>query len=174
MDGYNQTSCPECGVEFALRTAFEDMLRRSGKGFYCPNGHSLKFGASEADRLRRERDLLKQQMARLEEEKQIAWNTANAQVARAKAAEQEAKRLRARVGHGVCPCCNRTFRDLADHMKTKHPDMTVESEAEPPKPENPAGRKKRSVSPLTRQRMREAARARWQAKKAAGADAGSD
>ena len=31
-------------------------------------------------------------------------------------------RVKRRVGNGVCPCCNRTFKNLADHMTTKHPD----------------------------------------------------
>lgn len=31
-------------------------------------------------------------------------------------------RTKKRGGHGVCPCCNRTFQQLARHMKSKHPD----------------------------------------------------
>ncbi len=27
-----------------------------------------------------------------------------------------------RVNKGVCPCCNRTFVNLANHMKTTHPE----------------------------------------------------
>jgi hypothetical protein len=30
-------------------------------------------------------------------------------------------RLKKRVAAGVCPCCNRTFQDLAKHMKGQHP-----------------------------------------------------
>jgi hypothetical protein len=26
------------------------------------------------------------------------------------------------VANGVCPCCNRTFQNLARHMAGKHPD----------------------------------------------------
>jgi chemotaxis response regulator CheB len=28
-----------------------------------------------------------------------------------------------RVANGVCPCCNRTFKQLARHMKAKHPEF---------------------------------------------------
>ena len=35
---------------------------------------------------------------------------------------KELHSVKARVAHGVCPCCNRTFKQLARHMKTKHPD----------------------------------------------------
>lgn len=27
-----------------------------------------------------------------------------------------------RVSAGTCPCCNRSFKQLAAHMKNKHPD----------------------------------------------------
>lgn len=26
-------------------------------------------------------------------------------------------------GAGMCPCCRRTFKQLAEHMKSKHPDF---------------------------------------------------
>lgn len=31
-------------------------------------------------------------------------------------------RTKKRVGNGVCPCCNRTFQQLARHMEAKHPE----------------------------------------------------
>lgn len=31
-----------------------------------------------------------------------------------------------RVGAGVCPCCKRTFQQLARHMKCKHPKYRTE------------------------------------------------
>ena len=31
-------------------------------------------------------------------------------------------RLKKRAIAGVCPCCNRTFQQLAAHMAHKHPD----------------------------------------------------
>lgn len=42
-------------------------------------------------------------------------------------------RTRNRIAAGVCPCCNRTFQNLADHMRTLHADYVAaepeESEA---------------------------------------------
>ncbi len=32
-------------------------------------------------------------------------------------------KVKKRAANGVCPCCNRTFSDLARHMKAKHPDF---------------------------------------------------
>lgn len=31
-------------------------------------------------------------------------------------------RDRARFANGVCPCCNRSFENVARHMRTQHPD----------------------------------------------------
>ena len=32
-------------------------------------------------------------------------------------------RLKNRVASGVCPCCNRTFKQLAAHMSRQHPEF---------------------------------------------------
>ena len=40
---------------------------------------------------------------------------------------QTCEALQYRVGHGVCPCCNRTFGDLYRHMSTKHPGYAAEA-----------------------------------------------
>lgn len=32
-------------------------------------------------------------------------------------------RIKNRVKNGVCPCCNRTFENLARHMQAKHSDF---------------------------------------------------
>jgi len=39
---------------------------------------------------------------------------------RAASVNKQYKRIRDRVKNGVCPCCNRTFTNLADHMRTQH------------------------------------------------------
>jgi hypothetical protein len=69
--------------------------------------------------LRRERDRLKQDTARLEEEASLAR-------VRAEKAEAAAKRLKKRASAGTCPCCSRTFANMAEHMKQKHPELLAE------------------------------------------------
>lgn len=117
--------CCTCALGFYIPSEFENARRRDGAVFYCPSGHQLTYGASEADILRRERDRLKQDAARLEEEARLAWNTATAELARAKRAEAEVRRVTKRATAAVCPCCNRSFSQLARHMKTKHPDVVA-------------------------------------------------
>lgn len=106
--------CAECDILFAIPARFETRRREDGNTFYCPLGHHLHF-KSELDRLR----------------KQVADQTRTntelaARVAAAQKAEQAAldkhKRLERRVRRGVCPCCSRSFENLARHMATKHPE----------------------------------------------------
>lgn len=108
-------TCATCGGPIALTN--ENQLRDApGTSFFCPLGHTNVFGrSSEADRLKAE-------LLREKQRREMAEATATAEAKRAQSAERAAGRLRKRVSNGVCPCCNRTFQNLARHMKTKHPE----------------------------------------------------
>jgi hypothetical protein len=81
------------------------------------------FVKSETDNLRRERDLLKQQLAQKDDE--IKWQREHRLGAerRVIAAKGQITKLKKRAKAGTCPCCKRTFHNMAEHMKTKHPDF---------------------------------------------------
>jgi F0F1-type ATP synthase assembly protein I len=118
--------CYRCKEDFALRDEVEDMLRRNHQSFHCPWGHSQAFieGESEETKLRRERDRLKQQAARLHDRIREESERADKERHRANGYKGHATRISKRVKAGVCICCNRTFQNLADHMATKHPTFT--------------------------------------------------
>ena len=114
--------CCRCGIPFGVPDEFDDRRRQDGKSFCCPRGHNQSYHDNETQRL-------KKQLAH--EKKLREWAEQDARVA--KAAESRANyRVRAmkgvitkqkkRAAAGVCPCCNRTFQNLARHMSTKHPD----------------------------------------------------
>ncbi len=123
---YEFLTCGECGIRFAAPKHFIQ-ARRDGdqraKNFYCPNGHSRVFRESEVDRLRRERDNLIQQTARIEDDRAAAWRAEAAATAAKKKAEAALKRTINRAGAGICPCCKRHFLGLALHMRNKHPGI---------------------------------------------------
>jgi NMD protein affecting ribosome stability and mRNA decay len=117
---YEFRCCPKCGIEYAAPKTFMEEARKDPSiYFHCPNGHSRHFSESEADRLRRERDRLKQETARLEDEARLAR-------VRADKAEAATKRLKKRTSAGTCPCCNRTFGNMAEHMKHQHPEFVAD------------------------------------------------
>jgi hypothetical protein len=129
LETFEVIECAACGVPFAITKRFNDGRRESKEQFYCPNGHTLSYKESPADLLRRDRDRLAQSIAEKDDE-----------IARERAMRQDAIRsntaLRGRVtklskraAHGTCPCCNRTFQQLARHMAQKHPEFITKDGA---------------------------------------------
>jgi hypothetical protein len=119
--------CGKCGVHFGLEQDFLDSRQNDGQTFYCPNGHPRVFRETEAQRLRKENERLTR-VAENERQGRIAARELLTHETRSHAATRghvtRKKKQLARVSAGVCPCCNRTFQNLARHMAGKHPDFT--------------------------------------------------
>jgi hypothetical protein len=116
-DKHVVTQCGTCGVWFTVPEIVWENHRREGGYHACPSGHmrGWRTGDEEREReaVRLERDRLKQDAARLEDELVTERR-------RAEAAEKKVLQVRRRATAGVCPCCNRTFANVQSHMKTKH------------------------------------------------------
>jgi hypothetical protein len=114
--------CGTCGVIHTVPKLVYDNHRAEGGFHSCPNGHQRGWSkeGSEHERIRRERDRLAQQLAEKDDE-----------IARQRRMREEAEgqvtKLKKRASVGVCPCCNRTFQQLARHMAQKHPTFNAES-----------------------------------------------
>lgn len=114
-------TCCACGIVFSVPYYWEQCRREKHDGFYCPNGHSLSFPTeSDAERFRRERNMAIQEKARLEDEVKRLQAENNEAWGTAAIAEQKLKRHHKRASAGLCPHCNRTFYNMARHIKTKH------------------------------------------------------
>ncbi len=113
----------DCGISFAVPEWWYRGKSNNHSWFYCPNGHRQHFAAeSKLDIARRERDIAKQQIARAEQEAADA----NRRAARL---EKEQKQLKKRAAAGTCPCCQRTFSNMATHMKRQHPEFVADTGA---------------------------------------------
>jgi hypothetical protein len=109
-------TCCGCAIVFAMPDELRARLKRDGGTFYCPNGHAQHFTQTETDRLRgllEEANRSKTQLAASYASLQSDYDT----LQRAK------KRIEKRIHAGTCPCCNRTFQNLARHMATKHKEI---------------------------------------------------
>ncbi len=108
--------CCNCGVAFAMPSDLQEKFKNnSNKWFYCPNGHQQHYtGKSDAQKLKDTQELLAQKQNQLDFEKRMRADTD----LRLKKATNKLDR----VHKGVCPCCNRNFKDLRRHMETKHPE----------------------------------------------------
>lgn len=124
--------CCACSIAFAMPAEFQARAKAkpgaNGMLFYCPAGHSQYYtGESEADRLRRENNRLKQNQAYLEDQRRLATEDAEHQRRRANGYKGHAARISKRAKAGICPCCNRSFENLRRHMEGQHPEFGSEA-----------------------------------------------
>ncbi len=120
-------TCGECGVIFAMTSAFVQGRVKSRETFYCPNGHKRVFtGETEAQRLTRELEREKQARSRAEELRCAALKEARHNQIELRKTKTRLRNTRERIKNGVCPCCHRSFVQLARHMATKHPGFNAE------------------------------------------------
>ena len=119
-------NCCTCGMTFAMPGDFKQRRRDDHEWFYCPAGHEQHYaGKSDAEKLRDE-------LAR--KERALVWERSRRDMAQAEAKHMRAvanghkgahQRTKNRVAKGVCPCCNRSFVNLAKHMSGQHPDYST-------------------------------------------------
>jgi hypothetical protein len=101
----------------------------SSISIHCGYGHAGIFreGPTDLDKMRQERDRLAQQIAQKDDRIKELRDQRDMEGRKAAAARGQVTKIKNRVGRGVCPCCNRTFENLARHMGTKHPTFTAEA-----------------------------------------------
>lgn len=127
MTVYREIDCchAQCRMTFGLAIGLYEQLQRNGQRFFCPMGHGQSFtvGPSEEQKLRQENERLRQ-----ERDRELNWRQQERDRAErsASAYRGQVTKIKKRVGKGVCPCCNRTFADLARHMAGQHPDFHEE------------------------------------------------
>lgn len=120
--------CSDCHVAFALSSSFNRERRESKTRFYCPNGHSLHYhGKTEAEKALEETERLRRNLESSRSQTAF-WRTEQEREKRQHAATKgQLTKTKKRAAGGACPCCNRSFVDVARHMKSKHPDYAKET-----------------------------------------------
>ncbi len=108
-------SCVSCGCLFGLEESMRNRLLITHDDFHCPNGHKQHFIAeTEAQRLRKALDRSQSQT--------LAWQDQCEASDRQRAAYKgHLTRLKKRAKLGLCPCCDKRFKDLEGHMEDEHP-----------------------------------------------------
>ena len=119
-------TCYKCGVPFSMPGHLSEQKRQQGESFWCPNGHKQWWGESEVDKLKRKLKNEKQSreywVKRVHSEQEEHQTTKNS-LRSHKAAKT---RIINRVHKGVCPHCNRHFKNLHAHMASQHPKEVAE------------------------------------------------
>ena len=126
--------CPTCGVIYAISGELNRRRKEDGRSWYCPNGHTIHYTESEADRARKraaeeelKRRRLEEQLANTELELRFTNLDLEGEKRSKAAIKGQLTKVKKRVGKGVCPCCNRTFQNLMKHMAGQHPDFDGEA-----------------------------------------------
>jgi len=121
--------CVTCAVIFAIPERLHRARRKDGQGFYCPNGHMMSWRETDTDRLRKQLETEKRNRAHFEQR----WRESEDDLVNEKRSKAAIKgqltKTKKRVANGVCPCCNRTFVNLARHMQGQHPEYEGEGAA---------------------------------------------
>lgn len=111
--------CIRCGVDFAIPEEMLSNFVRLGGFYYCPNGHSQGWDkGTEHTKIK----TLERELEQERERKRLALARENEALAQLSKAEAKIEKQKKRTRAGLCPCCNRTFSQLARHMATKHPE----------------------------------------------------
>jgi hypothetical protein len=126
--------CCRCGEQFCLHPETEATLRRSASTFHCPWGHPQHFplGKSAEQKLRDELDAERRRRQSAEQNVEFYSQMQKRAEASARGYKGVATKLKNRARAGVCPCCKRTFKQLAAHMANKHPEFSPNPDGDLP------------------------------------------
>lgn len=122
--------CCKCYIRFAIpaeldRHACEYSSAAHPRNYVsitCPAGHKWHYtGRNEEQELARKLKDQRDRAGRLAHERDQAKASAAAH-------KGHNTRIRKRIANGICPCCNRTFKDVARHMKSQHPEFSQQED----------------------------------------------
>lgn len=127
--------CYKCRCPFGITRAHYDRAKASESvDFYCPNGHGQVFTETTESKLARE--LAREKRLRGYSESTLTSTRDQLQATeRSLRGHKAAKtRIKNRIAAGVCPCCKRTFQNVARHMEGQHPNFAQVDGAETDSP----------------------------------------
>lgn len=129
--------CPSCHVTYAIPQTFYEAAREHNSAanpnnywaVCCPFGHSWHYtGLNQEQRLKQNLKWEREHAARMAAQRDQARADAHAQKSAKTRFKNQRDRERKRAAAGVCPCCNRTFKQLARHMENQHPHFTSDAD----------------------------------------------
>lgn len=121
--GIGHVSCCRCGAMnyFPEKQLASWRNRKMGMVFHCWSCATHQGWTGETRDEKRQREL-RDQVRRLQDRTEDLREQRDAERRSLAATKGHLTRQRKRAAAGTCPCCNRTFKQLADHMAKKHPD----------------------------------------------------
>lgn len=121
--------CSDCGIVYGVPVDFVNTLRANGGRYYCPNGHSLGWSETDADRERKAREAAERRALAFEKQADHEREARRVADLSNRALRGHLTRIRNRIANGVCPVpgCRRSgFTKVRAHIASKHPDWLAE------------------------------------------------
>jgi len=121
--------CYKCRCAFGITADHYERAQRSRTvEFFCPNGHGQVFTRTREQELQAQ--LEREQRIRRTIESSLTHTRDQLDATeRSLRGHKAAKtRIKNRIAAGVCPCCKRTFQNVARHMQGQHPDYASREE----------------------------------------------
>ena len=116
--------CNPCGFMWWVPAWWQQNKHNDGGDFHCPScGMTLVYCELEVTKLRRQIDVMQKNRDFWQGRTQEEVAASQRLIRRLNATRGVLTKVRKRVTAGLCPVidCHRHFRNLAAHMKTKHP-----------------------------------------------------
>lgn len=114
--------CGICGGVYALSADYLRKKRETGGFWHCPYCYTdWGYPKNRSELVR-----LKQQLEQKEAEAQRMREHWLAEERSRISLQGHLTRVKHRIGNGVCPCCNRSFKNIRRHMQSKHPHFAKE------------------------------------------------
>jgi DNA-directed RNA polymerase subunit RPC12/RpoP len=112
--------CIRCGAVYALTKDFLERKLNKGGSWWCPYcGNKMHYCKSKIQKLEEQLRNANNSLAR--------ETSRHDQTKMSLRAHKAAKtRLKNRIGKGICPCCNRYFANLHNHIAKEHPEFVTE------------------------------------------------
>jgi len=128
---FRVVSCGSCGVVYGMPTGYFDNRQKDHKEWRCPNiqCNSTWVFADESDEERLKRELKSEKEKTRHERIRFEREKIEREMAErsARAYKGKLKRIKTRIGNGVCPYCNRSFKDVRRHMAHQHKDCVAKT-----------------------------------------------
>ncbi len=134
-----EDECQSCGVVFAIPKIMHDNCKTHGGYWSCPNGHRWGYRKgdeqSKAERLQTQLkkaqrlcDRNLERANRMMRERDEMSGLAVTERRRANGYKGQMVLAKKRTAAGKCPCCERTYKQLARHIARQHPDYINKEE----------------------------------------------
>jgi hypothetical protein len=126
-------TCCSCGGVYGLSERYQRERYEKGGTWHCPYCEvATHYRTSEVERLKSELARTKQRAehreAALQDESKFYQDRAARNEKRRRAEKAAKTRIKNQIGRGICPCCNRGFANLGQHMQSQHPEFTQEGD----------------------------------------------